>query len=41
VTPVWASPYSGERVAVLGSGNYTIVSVENVSGYLWLKVQLK
>lgn len=41
VTAVWASPYSGERVAVLGSGTYTIVSVEDVSGYLWLKVRLK
>ncbi len=41
VTPVWASPYSGERVAVLGAGTYTVVSDEDVGGYPWLQVRLK
>ena len=41
VTPVWASPYSGDRVAVLASGRYTILNEEDVGGYLWLEVRLK
>ncbi|MFT5682889.1 MAG: hypothetical protein ACI8RZ_003813 [Myxococcota bacterium] len=41
VTPVWASPYSGDRVAVLGAGTYPLLSEEDVGGYLWVKVQLK
>ncbi|MDG1482801.1 MAG: hypothetical protein P8R54_24630, partial [Myxococcota bacterium] len=41
VTPVWASPYSGERVAVLGAGTYPLLAEEDVSGYLWVEVKLK
>lgn len=41
VTPVWASPYSGDRVAVLGAGTYPLLAEEDVSGYLWVEVKLK